>query len=401
MVANMEQQWGRKSWGVWEQLQFLVMLGQWVLNVMLRVLVVFLPHHISTSPIIKALESLSQSDIFYTQDEMREYQSWSGNTGGSEQGAIGRALAQVLVLMNDMPASFRKYGFVRAMAERILSDNDLQGGVTLKQINQLTLETGFARTVYMLSNFLDNQQRKQQVQALSWPWRALKGLPLGTSSLSLPFLPLLACLKKGADLISQIVLPQNQTPSESLSVLDTYQDGEMAEKLAQELLWLAEKLNEFSTMEGAVLQWSSASFLANLSLYASPRVQRSLVKLSGFLCNGLASGAIETSPEVTLKLLILWLPLLCTATHGVDGTIFSSSERAEAERMLEQVIMKLLPEAEQELVLAVWLREFIASSSDWPNLQLCYHNWCHKTRKLSYFASSICDDRPLKQLCLQ
>jgi hypothetical protein len=49
-------------------------------------------------------------------------------------------------------------------------------------------------------------------------------------------------------------------------------DTDMAEKFAKELLWIAKKLLACGGMEEAVQQWSSAASLAELSLYASPKV---------------------------------------------------------------------------------------------------------------------------------
>ena len=58
-------------------------------------------------------------------------------------------------------------------------------------------------------------------------------------------------------------------------------DTDMAEKFSKELLWLSEKLLACGGMEEAVQQWSSAFYLAELSLRASPKVQKSLVRLCG------------------------------------------------------------------------------------------------------------------------
>ena len=57
--------------------------------------------------------------------------------------------------------------------------------------------------------------------------------------------------------------------------------GNSAEKLAAELLWLAQKLAACGFKEEAVDMWASASNLACLSLSAEPRLQGSLVKVSG------------------------------------------------------------------------------------------------------------------------
>lgn len=58
-------------------------------------------------------------------------------------------------------------------------------------------------------------------------------------------------------------------------------EGTSSEKLAAELLWLAQKMEACGTSEEAVGLWASASNLAWLSLYAEPRLQGSLVKVSG------------------------------------------------------------------------------------------------------------------------
>lgn len=74
----------------------------------------------------------------------------------------------------------------------------------------------------------------------------------------------------------------SSSSSSSVSCANTT-DSEMAEKLAQELLWMAQKLLDCGAMEEAVQQWSSVPTLAELSLCASPRVQKSLVRLSGIV----------------------------------------------------------------------------------------------------------------------
>ena len=58
-------------------------------------------------------------------------------------------------------------------------------------------------------------------------------------------------------------------------------EGISAEKLAAELLWLAQKMEACGSGEEAVCLWASASNLARLALYAEPRLQGSLVKVSG------------------------------------------------------------------------------------------------------------------------
>lgn len=57
--------------------------------------------------------------------------------------------------------------------------------------------------------------------------------------------------------------------------------GKSAEKLAAEVLWLAQKLAQCGNVAEAVERWGSAHKLAWLALSAQPRLQCSLVKVSG------------------------------------------------------------------------------------------------------------------------
>lgn len=57
--------------------------------------------------------------------------------------------------------------------------------------------------------------------------------------------------------------------------------GESGEKLAAEVLWLAQKMADCGCVEEAVWKWGSAKKLAWLALSAEPRIQCSLVKVSG------------------------------------------------------------------------------------------------------------------------
>lgn len=75
------------------------------------------------------------------------------------------------------------------------------------------------------------------------------------------------------------------------------------------------------------------------------------------------------------KLLTSWVPLLCIANNGTDAPVLSMAERAELERILEDVIWTLT-EDEQEMVLSLWLHHFTyCPASDWPNLRTCYTRW--------------------------
>lgn len=87
--------------------------------------------------------------------------------------------------------------------------------------------------------------------------------------------------------------------------------------------------------------------------------------------------------RTNMNMLMSWLPLLCRASNGTDTPVLSISERAELERVLEQIIGTLEQEEEQEKVLSLWLHHFTyCPSSDWPNLHDCYTRWCTASRKL-------------------
>lgn len=100
-----------------------------------------------------------------------------------------------------------------------------------------------------------------------------------------------------------------------------------------------------------------------------------------FLCKGIVAEDVDLPKDVKVNLLLLWIPLMCNATHGGDGSIFSSADKVTNQNMLDRLITSL-PEAEQEEVLSLWLHEFALSPSDWPNLRRSYDNWCFASRKL-------------------
>lgn len=92
-------------------------------------------------------------------------------------------------------------------------------------------------------------------------------------------------------------------------------------------------------------------------------------------------GNIEAPSQVKFRLLALWVPLFCFAENGLSYPILTNYEKAEMERIMNQLI-STLPVADQQIILTNWLQDFTISTSDWPNLQLSYDRWCHTTRKL-------------------
>ena len=94
-------------------------------------------------------------------------------------------------------------------------------------------------------------------------------------------------------------------------------------------------------------------------------------------------GQREQERQTMMKMMMSWLPLLCRASNGSDAPVLRVRERAELERILEEMIERLEHEEEQEQVLSLWLHHFTCSpSSDWPNLHASYARWCTASRKL-------------------
>lgn len=93
---------------------------------------------------------------------------------------------------------------------------------------------------------------------------------------------------------------------------------------------------------------------------------------------------MEVPRQVKYGMLALWLPVFCYAENGVSRPVMTSYERAEMERTMDEII-STLPTVDQEVILMNWFQDFTVSSSDWPNLQVSYDNWCQSTRRLIAF----------------
>ncbi|CAN4110563.1 unnamed protein product [Withania somnifera] len=291
--------------------------------------------------------------------------------GGGESG-ISRALTQVLSIVNDIPVSSRKYEVVRSLAERLIEENLLEGNEALREVNCAALSAAFTRTISQLEAAMVEEDGGGV------------GGVLGRDGCDY-----IGKLSRGLRAIRYYggVVWQRGRGSNQMS-----QIGCSAEKLAAELLWLAQKMAACGCVDEAVYMWASASHVACLSLSAEPRLQGSLIKVSAFLLKQSREIGEDVEDEESTKehlrrtnmnMLMSWLPLLCRASNGTDTPVLSISERAELERTLEQIIGTLEQEEEQEKVLSLWLHHFTYSpSSDWPNLHDCYTRWCTASRKL-------------------
>ncbi|KAI9121696.1 hypothetical protein K1719_008729 [Acacia pycnantha] len=284
-----------------------------------------------------------------------------GGGGVGEDSAIARSLSQILSIVTDIPVTSRKYEVVRSMAERIIEENQQEGNQLLHEVNRSVLSSAFKRTLSRLEAAVAGSGE--------WGWRSGNGL--GDWPLSRVTAVVHSSLGQGWgtnqwDLIS-------------------------AEKLAAELLWLAQKLVACDSGDEAVRQWAAASNLSWLALTAEPQLQGSLLKVAAFLikeARGMRSEAtmeaMKTKPRkdtTKLKMLQTWLPFLCRAGNGTDAPVLSGSQRSELQKMLEETIEELEDEQEREHVLFLWLHHFTHSSSDWPNLHGCYARWCSASRR--------------------
>lgn len=172
----------------------------------------------------------------------------------SADSGIARALSQLLSILNDIPVNSRKYQVVRSLAERLIDENHRDNIQALREVNRTVLSVAFSRTLGQL-----------EAAVLE-----LGGCVDGV-------VPVQYRLNR----VLQVVLSWF-----GVGLEERNRSGISAEKLAAELLWLAEKLAACGFVDDAVGKWASASNLACLALSAEPRLQISLVKISGmFLYN--------------------------------------------------------------------------------------------------------------------
>ncbi|XP_004290342.1 PREDICTED: uncharacterized protein LOC101311058 [Fragaria vesca subsp. vesca] len=300
----------------------------------------------------------------------------AANAGGDDSDtAIARALSQLLSIVNDIPVSSRKYQAVRSLAENVIHDNQREGVEALRQVNRTVLSAAFSRTLSQLEAAATVEQQHHGGGGDG----DIGGLDTGHHH---------HWIVRAVRSVADVVWTKRVSSGGSRS---------SAEKLAAELLWLAETMASCGFAQESVRRWASASILARLSLSAEPRLQASLVKLSALLLKyakdmGVNEGIDDDTEskkeqqkrneaKMQMQMLMLWIPLLCIASNGTDVPVLSVGERAELERVMEETI-ETLEEEDQEGVLSLWLHHFTyCSSSDWPNLHASYARWCNASRK--------------------
>ncbi|KAK9690851.1 hypothetical protein RND81_09G158400 [Saponaria officinalis] len=273
--------------------------------------------------------------------------------------AIARAMDQLLMLVNDVPVSSRKYEVVRCLAEKLIDDNLKERCEVLREVNCVVLSEAFGRVLNGLELELLGPRNDVgvgfglgRVMGLVTGWGGVKETCGGAGQVNSVF----------------------------------------AEKTVAELLWLAQKLVASGGGEVAVEKWAWASNLGWLALSCEPRVQASLVKLTAFLIKQAKQIAKqhqtqaqewEQQKQTLMQMLMTWVPLLCQASNGTDTPTLTLSERADVEKALEDIIDMLNDVDSKEKVLSVWLRHFTLSPfSDWPNLYGSYVKWLTMSRKL-------------------
>lgn len=314
-----------------------------------------------------------QSYKFRSKSEKRE--AFCPVADGGEPG-IARALTQVLSIVTDIPVSSRKYEVVRSLAERLIDDNLLDGNRALREVNCTVLSAAFLRTLKQLESAVVDHGGSRQMDPVT-------GAPDGgIGGVIDDYYRGLRRVVRTAKFYGDLVL-RRRCSRDELSRSEV-----SAEKLAAELLWLAQKMTDCGCVEEALRKWACAQHLAWLSLSAEPRLQGALVKVSAFLLDQARELWKEVDEEsmkyelrqTNMNMLVSWLPLLCHASNGTDTPVLSINKREELERTLEQII-NTLEEEEQEKVLSLWLQHFTyCPSSDWPNLQNSYTRWCTASR---------------------
>ena len=193
----------------------------------------------------------------------------------------------MLALVNDTPVSSEKYEYARSLVDKIIIQNITHGDPTLWDTNKVALQAAFSRTVELLSLSLELQQQ-QEVKGNSWSWYLARSVfsrghvrnspnndlsPFSIEKMCLYICNLLFPMAALTRMSSELPPLMSASSGSSISAV--------AEKLSQELVWITEKFKECSSIYEASRMWSIESRLSKLSLSAHPRVQASLLRVSG------------------------------------------------------------------------------------------------------------------------
>lgn len=194
-------------------------------------------------------------------------------------------MPQILGLLNQIPATSRKYQFAMAMADQIMEGNARDGRVELLEVNQQALSSAFACTLSLLHRSLKHPHGS--ADSGDWLSRVLRAIPMGSyvspyvKGLNSCITSVTQTLRRGA--LSVLLDKWRDFIGEGSGCVVVYEgaDDVVAEKLAQELFWITNKIRAYGAVDEAMVQWSYASALASLAFSANPRVQGYIVKISG------------------------------------------------------------------------------------------------------------------------
>ncbi|XVF44777.1 hypothetical protein PTKIN_Ptkin02bG0151100 [Pterospermum kingtungense] len=202
------------------------------------------------------LRFLQSDDYTFKPSQNDSYVAVSG-VGHS---GIARALSQLLSSVTDIPVSSRKYEIVRSLAETLIEDNSREDIDALHEVNRTVLNAAFSRTICQLEAAMADLGQDRAGTDGAGPGPVQYGLNKVLRVVRLVGDGVWTRVGRGRE--------------------DVNRSGISAEKLAAELLWLAQKMAACGFEEEAFERWASASNLASLSLLAEPRLQGSLVKVS-------------------------------------------------------------------------------------------------------------------------
>ncbi|KAF6150709.1 hypothetical protein GIB67_020792 [Kingdonia uniflora] len=330
--------WHGDKWKAADHLRYMAMLSTWVTVWVLRVLIDHFPcslvptSHYGLGGFPEGGEPvfLSSSAFPMISSDLLLHEGFSNEFDWPSTKALGRALSHIFTLINEIPVTSRKYEFAIAMADKIVDENARDGHMALLEVNRVALTSAFDRTANQLYWSLQSSHLDKGID--TWSSKIFCALPFGY------FLKGLA----GA------LLPDMYGPNDKLTV----------SACVELRVWFGITSHNCKSQ--------------------SARLYR---KDIGDFGGRLARGNTEVLRQVKFRLLFLWLPLFCYASNGISYPILSGCEKVEIERMIEEVISSL-PVTDQEIILKNWFQDFCIISSDWPNLQNSYDQWCRASRKL-------------------
>lgn len=219
--------------------------------------------------VVSSLKPMKFSEKFPPEREHKKSDYRLQPMGGVGDSGIARALSQLLTIVNTVPVSSRKYDVVRSLAERLIDENLQQGFEALHEVNRTVLSAAFSKTLVQLEAAMMEQERARGGGCGFSSGSAGSGAkPAEYYNLN----RVLRMVKSFSDMAwSRAAKPREESGPE----------GGSAEKLAAELVWLAQKLTFCGFAKEAVCRWASASNLAWLAVSAEPRLQGLLVNISG------------------------------------------------------------------------------------------------------------------------